>query len=296
MSDVVFLLGAGASATAGAPLMSNFLDRAHDLWRLKQVAAEESFAATFGAIGELQRVHSKADLDLQNLEAVFGALEMAQTLASLGSLPPESVSCLTSAISDVIVQTLEATMLFPVSSDGISPTVEYLLFVDLLDHIQWHSTRPRTASVLTFNYDIGLDWALEFKNQPVKYGLEEETPPTPGLFKLHGSLNWAYCQACRNITPRSVRTFLQNAPGWALGARNVRIAIGSTLAHCAKCKATCESHPVIVPPPGTKRHFTTQSPASGAVRRLRGCESFRFLTPSRQYKDLRWLPCSGMPL
>lgn len=29
---------------------------------------------------------------------------------------------------------------------------------------------------------------------------------------------------------------------------------------------------------------------------LRGCESFRFLTPSRQYKDLRWLPCSGMPL
>jgi ATP-dependent DNA helicase RecG len=34
----------------------------------------------------------------------------------------------------------------------------------------------------------------------------------------------------------------------------------------------------------------------GSTPELRGCESFRFLTPSRQYKDLRWLPCSGMPL
>jgi hypothetical protein len=36
--------------------------------------------------------------------------------------------------------------------------------------------------------------------------------------------------------------------------------------------------------------------ARAATDELRGCESFRFLTPSRQYKDLRWLPCSGMPL
>ena len=29
---------------------------------------------------------------------------------------------------------------------------------------------------------------------------------------------------------------------------------------------------------------------------VRGCEPFRFLTPIRQYKDSRWLPCSGKAL
>ena len=37
MSNTVFVLGAGASKKAGAPLMGDFLDAAYDLWRMKAI-------------------------------------------------------------------------------------------------------------------------------------------------------------------------------------------------------------------------------------------------------------------
>ncbi|RJP61090.1 MAG: hypothetical protein C4539_20415 [Ignavibacteriales bacterium] len=37
MSNVVFILGAGASVQCGAPLMKDFLDTASDLYKLNKV-------------------------------------------------------------------------------------------------------------------------------------------------------------------------------------------------------------------------------------------------------------------
>ena len=37
MSQVVIILGAGASKAAGAPLMADFLDTAFSLWKTNQV-------------------------------------------------------------------------------------------------------------------------------------------------------------------------------------------------------------------------------------------------------------------
>ena len=83
MSDVVFILGAGASKQAGAPLMANFLDVAHNLWKLGKVKdAEESFKKVFEARAALQSVHSKSSLDIDNIESVFTAFEMANTLGN----------------------------------------------------------------------------------------------------------------------------------------------------------------------------------------------------------------------
>jgi len=59
----VFILGAGASKTAGAPLMYNFLDRAHDLFRLKDDGIQDAmadFEDVFDAINELQRVYANS--------------------------------------------------------------------------------------------------------------------------------------------------------------------------------------------------------------------------------------------
>src|SRR4051812_21529069 len=82
MANVVFILGAGASRDGGAPLMYDFLDVADDLWKSNKVTGKaEFFKTVFQAIGRLQSVHSKAQLDLNNIESVFNALVMARILA-----------------------------------------------------------------------------------------------------------------------------------------------------------------------------------------------------------------------
>jgi dimeric dUTPase (all-alpha-NTP-PPase superfamily) len=72
MSNIVFILGAGASKQAGAPLMKDFIDTARDLYSSNDVDNKnEDFQKVFTAISELQRVHSKSNLDIDNIEAVF---------------------------------------------------------------------------------------------------------------------------------------------------------------------------------------------------------------------------------
>jgi hypothetical protein len=78
MSNVVFILGAGASKQAGAPLMANFLDVSTDLLRANRVGESKvHFERVFTAIGGLQAVHSKAQLDLNNIESIFTALDIS---------------------------------------------------------------------------------------------------------------------------------------------------------------------------------------------------------------------------
>ena len=61
MSQTVFILGAGASRQAGAPLMRDFLDIAANLWKSGEVEQdEEHFKNVFNQIGGFQVVHSKS--------------------------------------------------------------------------------------------------------------------------------------------------------------------------------------------------------------------------------------------
>lgn len=62
MSEIVIILGAGASKHAGAPLMLDFLDVADELRRQPTNNLEgyaENFTSVFQAIEQLQRVHAK---------------------------------------------------------------------------------------------------------------------------------------------------------------------------------------------------------------------------------------------
>src|SRR5437870_2326703 len=70
MTKTVFILGAGASKKAGAPLMDEFLDVAEGRWKVGAAGkSEESFKSVFKGIAALQDVHSKARLDFNNIEA-----------------------------------------------------------------------------------------------------------------------------------------------------------------------------------------------------------------------------------
>src|SRR3990170_7556233 len=123
VSKIVFVLGAGASAHCGTPLMGNFLEVAEDLWRRGEVKeAEKHFEKVFDAIGYLQGIHSKAKLNTYNIETIYAAFEMGKLLGSLpgseemslmegeeGKPPNVIIDDLIFSIKKVIAYTLERT-------------------------------------------------------------------------------------------------------------------------------------------------------------------------------------------
>ena len=91
-------------------------------------------------------MHSKAELDIHNLEAVFGAFEMAQLLGKLGTLAEGDVGGLSNALIDVIVCTLEETIKFTLPRNpeaaGVFPPGEYSAFTDAIKQLLIPSERP----------------------------------------------------------------------------------------------------------------------------------------------------------
>src|SRR5262245_53300478 len=204
MSGTVFILGAGCSKQAGAPLMNDFLERAEELRTEPRLAADkESFDLVFRARNALQGVHSKSRLDLENVESLFAAFEMGEIFKRLGTLPRDEVSKLTRAIRRLITRTLELAIAYPViersgmtlleaGSHAVQPPTPYGSFVDLLSQL---ATKGE-VSVVTFNYDLCLDYALNCAGIPPDYCVDEFKPKGFPLMKLHGSMNWSRCSKC----------------------------------------------------------------------------------------------------
>ncbi len=88
-------------------------------------------------------------------------------------------------------------MRFKFTDGQVQPTQTYGNFVNVLEQLM---TQNRRASVITFNYDLGLDYALQFHRHGLDYCLEpSQFSPSLRLLKLHGSLNWARCTECGKI-------------------------------------------------------------------------------------------------
>ena len=141
MSDIVFILGAGASAECGGPLMWNFLDKANDLLRSGTIAEyRESFERVFNAIGGLQAVHSKAEINLQNIESVFTAFEMAKIIKRLPGTDTDcqedGVNLVIRALKQLIAVTLEESILFRVDNKQLVAPAAYFELAKLLKFIQ----------------------------------------------------------------------------------------------------------------------------------------------------------------
>ena len=193
----VFILGAGASRTGGGPLMGDFLQRAEDLWRDGKVSPHQgSYKLVFAAIGKLQQVFAKSTLDINNIESVFAAFEMAPLLGRLADLTKKEVDKLVPAIRTLIVTTLERRIHFRLTKDGLLPPQPYDEFAKTVREI--HERRDMQVSVLTFNYDVGLEHAIRTIGLEVDYCFLEEKPGIP-VMKLHGSMNWARCADCGEV-------------------------------------------------------------------------------------------------
>lgn len=194
-SRTVFIFGAGASHEAGAPLMNNFLQVAQDLRRSGRVQDVDShFRLVDEARSLLAHSHSKSTgVDIDNLETVFSAFELARMVGTLGDMKKEDLKQLPHAYRIVIARTLEETLDFQNTQRGILAPEPYVRFANALVDLQ--SERKPIPTLISFNYDLGLDWALMKAGFNINYGFAQGRPiASVNLFKLHGSINWVYSE------------------------------------------------------------------------------------------------------
>lgn len=263
MSNVVFILGAGASRHCGAPLMSDFLDVASNLLRSNAVQEKRTeFEKVFSAIGALQSVHSKAQLDLNNIESIFTVLELGRIIQKVPGLEPQEIDEAITALKELIVKTLEVTMMFPTKGSLIMAPRPYEEFGDLLFYLHQEAFPRQTAAVISFNYDIAADMAMYRAGLGPDYVIESpgNTQVAVPLLKLHGSLNWATEKASKKIRPLHLASYFQHYSyqgGFRQERSSTRVPLGSQLSEYFKKFAATEveAEPVIVPPSWNKADY-----------------------------------------
>lgn len=54
-------------------------------------------------------------------------------------------------------------------------------------------------AIITTNYDICMDTAIQNSGNNLTYEIEQKITNKTSLIKIHGSINWLYCNTCQNI-------------------------------------------------------------------------------------------------
>lgn len=261
MSDIVFILGAGASKECGAPLMADFLDVAQSLTRTgKTKDKTQHFDTVFRAIGYLQSVHSKAQLDLTNIESIFTAFEIANVLKKLPGFKPEEIPHVIASLKEVIVKTLELTIAFPTKQSYIGAPRPYEEFAKLISHLRGEAYPSQSVSVITFNYDVAVDMALFREGLGPDYGIppDSNSQQPVQLFKLHGSLNWAQRKDSGSVYPLQLNQYFSKySINRFDNLGTCKIPVGSQLqGYFTKyTDVEVEAEPVIVPPTWNKSDY-----------------------------------------
>jgi hypothetical protein len=208
----------------------------------------------FDAIAKLQGVYAKSFLDLTNIESLFGAVEMAKIIGRLADYTPEDIEGVREALIKLIVNTLQKKIIFPVEGKIMVPSQTYQDFVELIG-----DKGLGQASIITFNYDIALDFALYRADKDVDYCLNHSNNGTK-LIKLHGSMNWGRCKECDHIIPYYLNNYI-NDHRWDLYDKKfVLLDISHKLSMLSKYhnhngQADYDAIPVIVPPTWNKTTY-----------------------------------------
>ena len=260
MRKTVFILGAGASVDAGGPLMNTFLDRARDLLAEGKVADRKNdFERVFKALVTLRGVFYKSVLDLDNIESVFGAFEMAATIGKLGNHSEEEIAAIVKSIRELIVRTLDELVKCSYNANPaekkLLPSTSYGQFVEMIEEANRRSAGGLPCSLLTFNYDLALDYALMCAHVPYTYCLTASTDKSAvRLLKLHGSLNWSECLTCKKtraaeLSEARILAYAEHIERsmFSLPAAQVFADV-----RCAECGTPLRNDPVIVPPTWNK--------------------------------------------
>ncbi|MDM7912279.1 MAG: SIR2 family protein [Methanotrichaceae archaeon] len=222
----VYILGAGFSAYAGMPVMSNFMTRMRDVRELSSDLSPEAAKAIDLVLEErahLSGVRDKIKLNLDNVEDLFSLID-AKATGERGDTARRLTTSVRKAISATLLHSMQPIekirMHIESSADerfiremvNINPSEgrneaggwlesdPYKLFSTLLlqrlDAVS--DIRAGTDTVITFNYDLVLENALKWRGVRPDYCLDakdytDATRPTiaaPRVIKVHGSVNW----------------------------------------------------------------------------------------------------------
>jgi hypothetical protein len=235
------------------------LDKAEELCRQPGgniSDSKESFNEVFNAWSELQAIHSKSHLDLDNIETIFGAIEMGRIIGKFGNRRPEKIESLRNSIVTLIYKTLEFSLPFPCRGRGIESPPPYDNFMELITKANEdrHPDSFHKYSFLTFNYDLALDYALHRHRMGAEYFLESPTNPNAiPLLKLHGSINWGICPNCNNIVPRKVS---EAHFRFVEAGHDYFFDLGTTLQHSKHCEThPLNGPPILIPPTWNKTAY-----------------------------------------
>jgi len=214
----VFILGAGFSANAGAPVMRDFVEKAKQLRDDPSLGLsfedQKTFGRVFNRLGELRVAQSKMDIDIENIEHLFSLIDMAI------SFDGSSETTLRRDLILLILRTLEKFIRFekldnlsgPLRVKNLNGTIRpktiganYVqLFAALASRVWIRDSRPSEGSqntIITMNYDCLVDDCLLSLGVRPEYGLEnpelpvefKHLPRSLPVLKLHGSANWFQC-------------------------------------------------------------------------------------------------------
>jgi hypothetical protein len=237
----VYILGAGFSAPAGAPLIHDFLDRSRSFLDEPMGLLGESnrsqrapFQEVFKYRKEMARAPEKVLIDLDNIEELFGLVEMTLRLDPSQQPIRDSTALMISrtlewTTADTTVRPQVQIAPFPggggwflkqgflpgsiqANTTGAVHSVQmdmYTYFAALVAGLLDgpNQRRLRRDCVITFNYDLVLDYALHQVGVPPDYHLLSPvedpnwTPPPRrcSFFKLHGSTGWGVCSKCHAL-------------------------------------------------------------------------------------------------
>jgi hypothetical protein len=291
VADIVFVLGAGASVHANAPVMATFLDVARNLLLTGKAGNYRAdFETVFKAIGLLQIAQAKSDLDLYNIESVFTAFEMVELVRPDFFRERGIDTDPASALKRLIAHTLEQEMRFPTSNGFVIGPTQYTNLAKLLERFRSNAVPPRSCAVLTFNYDVGLDMACARERLQYRYFLDGESDQGQSgavpLLKLHGSLNWfeRLGGGIHAIRLESV------ADRFGRGTRDACLIHVSQLAGDANCCPEVErgTEPFLVPPMLNKgeKHRTISSVWRQAAKELSEARSIFVIGYSMPNADI----------
>ena len=273
IGKTVYVLGAGASWHAGAPLLNDFLVTARMLREGKtQLTYKDSFKRVFEWLDTLRGASYYVEFDLDNLEHVFSLAEMKK---QLGDKDGQQLS---EDLNYIIMETLDIRPRVTFSKGRFFSSSTYKQFASVLSDLNEQRTKRFDTSqedfsrdaIITFNYDVMLDYAMD----SVNYCLDTDTFKNDRLFKLlklHGSTNWAACQRseCKNniqvVKPKP--TFGGNI----YAARKMREGESGDIpfkmvtsilkeAECKECHQTGVLAPTVIPPTWSKKIDDTPLP------------------------------------
>ncbi len=136
MAENVFILGAGTSVEAGAPIMTNFLDVAEELCQGESSNSKsKEFDQIFSFISQLQHLNSKIRIDVQNIEYLYSTLEMAITIDKLFDKTKAEIITLKDTLINLIEYTLQVRIKYPINGELIKPPLSLQNFFYIINRI-----------------------------------------------------------------------------------------------------------------------------------------------------------------